>query len=131
MIWAFNPTKIITNLEIQSLAVDSINKMQVICKSLCLARYEQDIKAMGAPQNQIIPPSHNSSMQQLLNWVKDSFVAPKSLPPLWMLSHKILLSPKSDVVCEKQLGKNEVGILRSFYLIILDFIFVIRSWEIT
>ena len=49
--------------EIQSLAVESINKMQVICKSLRLARYEQDMKAMGAPQNQIIPPSHNSSMQ--------------------------------------------------------------------
>ena len=91
--------------EIQSLTVDqmkSIKKMQVICKSLCLARYEQetptkevggqyapkgrnlalneqekltketdgqcklkDKKAMGTPQNQIIPPSHNSSMQQL------------------------------------------------------------------
>ena len=80
--------------EIQFLAVESINKMQVICKSLRLARYEQDMKAMGAPQNQIIPPSDNSSMQQLLNWVKSSFVAPKSLPPLWMLSHKILLAQK-------------------------------------
>ena len=49
--------------EIQSLAVESINKMQVVCKSLHLARYEQDMKAMGAPQIQIIPPSHNSSMQ--------------------------------------------------------------------
>ena len=75
--------------------------------------------AMGAPQNQIIPPSHNSSMQQLLNWVKESFVAPKSLPFLWMLSHKILLSPRSDAVCEKQLGKKGVGILYSFYLILL------------
>ena len=95
--------------ETQSLAVDqmkSIKKIQVICKSLCLARYEQetptkegggqcapkernlalyeqeklikesdrqgkleDKKAIGAPQNQIIPPSHNSSMQQLLNRV--------------------------------------------------------------
>ena len=29
----------------------------------------EDKKAIGAPQNQIIPPSHNSSMQQLLNRV--------------------------------------------------------------
>ena len=93
--------------------------MQVICKSFSLARYEQDMKAMRAPQNQIIPPSHNSSMQQLLNQVKDSFVAPKSLPPLWMLSHKILLSPRSDVACEKQLRNKGVGILGSFYLILL------------
>ena len=87
--------------EIQSLAVESIKKMQVICKSLRLARYEQetipikkgdgqcatkernlalyeqeklakyndrqckleDKRTMGAPQNQIIPPSHYSSMQ--------------------------------------------------------------------
>ena len=51
---------------------------------------------MGAPQNQIIPPSHNSSMQQFLNRVKDSFAAPKSLPPLHVPSHKILSSPRSD-----------------------------------
>ena len=89
--------------EIQSLAVESIKKMQVICKFLHLARYEQetptkesggqcatkernlalyeqekltnendgqckleDKKAIGAPQNQIIPPLHYSSTQQLL-----------------------------------------------------------------
>ena len=33
-------------------------------------------KDMGAPQNQIIPPSHHSNMQQLLNQVKYSFAAP-------------------------------------------------------
>ena len=64
---------------------------------------------MGAPQNQIIPPSHNSSMQQFLNRVKDSFAAPKSLPPLRVPSHKILASPRSDQVCY----------VPSFYLILL------------
>ena len=124
----------------------SIKKMQVICKSLCLAGYEQetptkevggqctpkgrnlafnekekltkesdgqcklkDKKAMWAPQNQIIPPSHNSIMQQLyLNRVKDGFAAPKSLPPLHMPIHRILLGPRSDPVYEKQLGKIEL-----------------------
>ena len=42
----------------------------------------EDKKALGAPQNQIIPPSHYSSMQQLLNQVKDSFAAPNSFPSL-------------------------------------------------
>ena len=105
--------------EIQSLSVESIKKMQVICKFLHLARYEQetptkesggqcatkernlaineqekltkenggqckleDKKAVGAPQNQIIPPSCYSSMQQLLNQVKDSFATPNSFPSL-------------------------------------------------
>ena len=39
-------------------------------------------KDMGAPQNQIIPPSHHSSMQQLLNQVKDSFATPSGFSPL-------------------------------------------------
>ena len=82
--------------EIQSLVVESIKKMQVICKSLRLSRYEQgtptkvdggqckleDKKAAGASQNQIIPPSCYSSMQQLLNQVKDSFATPNSFPSL-------------------------------------------------
>ena len=133
--------------EIQSLAVDqmkNIKKMQVICKSLRLARYEQetpikegggqcapkernlalyeqeklikesdgqckleDMKAMGAPQNQIISPLHNLSMQKLLNRVKDGFAAPKNLPPLWMPDHKILSNLISDPVCEKQLGMQQ------------------------
>ena len=63
---------------------------------------------MGAPQNQIIPPSHYSSMQQLLNKVKDSFAAPNSFPSLQIPGHKILLSPRSDPVGEKQLGKIEL-----------------------
>ena len=118
---------------IQSLVVESIKKMQVICKSLRLARYEQgtptkedggqyatkernlainkqekltkendgqckleDKKAMGAPQNQIIPPSRYSSMQQLLNQVKDGFATPNSFPSLQIPGHNILLSPRSD-----------------------------------
>ena len=64
----------------------------------------EDTKAMGAPQNQIILHLHNSSVQQLLNRVKDGFAAPKNLPPLWMPNHKILSNLRSDPVCEKQLG---------------------------
>ena len=35
------------------------------------------------------------------------FTATKSLPPLWMLDHKILSNLRSDPVCEKQLGMQQ------------------------